>query len=192
VTDLVVYAEIRARADAATPGPWQWNSYSGICAGVSKGHLLYDGWDGEEGVAWVCWIDNGPYAGDQLILAESKANAAFIEHSRQDIPFLLAELDRLRADRDSLQKQAEIQSATESEALALVEQMRPIVEWAARQEPVVSDDLYDVASCPGCGAEFGVLSLKEGGWDRAVAALEHTPTCSVAQARALLAKEARP
>jgi len=68
-----VLAEVRARTDAATPGPWE-----------------ADGWEihAEPGHVWVaesCDLD----AKDG-----GAANAAFIAHAREDVPFLLAELAR--------------------------------------------------------------------------------------------------
>lgn len=60
-------AEIEARCEAATPGPWK-----------PKRDFL----------SWDC-------------------NAAFIAHARQDIPALLAEVERLGADRDAWKRRAE-------------------------------------------------------------------------------------
>ena len=88
--------EIRSRCEAATPGPWEICLGSGnrVCTGIKA--------DGDNGTVFIadCLPD---YA---LSTAEKdhRGNMNFIAHAREDIPFLLAELDRLRAlaeaDRD--------------------------------------------------------------------------------------------
>ena len=66
--------EIRAREAAATPGPW------------------FDTGDVESvGVS----IAMDPYADINPDRAVWKVNADFIAHAREDIPFLLAEIERL-------------------------------------------------------------------------------------------------
>ena len=61
---------IRRRMDAATPGPWM---------------------HGTDGLVWP------PRMGDPVSGSAHLADAAFIAHARQDVPVLLAEVDRLRA-----------------------------------------------------------------------------------------------
>jgi hypothetical protein len=64
--------EIRARCEAATPGPW------GVR--IDKDSLFpvqYSGWVGYE-----------------------NADAEFIANAREDIPMLLAEIERLTHDRN--------------------------------------------------------------------------------------------
>lgn len=74
-------AAIATRAEAATPGPWctdhTWDIYQGAeyVPGVSR-------WIGEMRRD----VANEPFA-----------DAEFIAHARQDVPALLAEVDRLRA-----------------------------------------------------------------------------------------------
>lgn len=93
---------IKARVAEATPGPWTWNSYSGIWAEVDPGHPLDMCPEGELNVngkklAAIAWIDGGPeQSGDELCVEEAKANAIFIEHSYEDILALIAEVERLR------------------------------------------------------------------------------------------------
>lgn len=44
------WTALGARAGAATPGPWHWNSYSLIFAATGRGHVLaYDDHDDDEG-----------------------------------------------------------------------------------------------------------------------------------------------
>ena len=67
-------AEIKARCEAATPGPW----YKGNDTLVMK----------TESHAVVCDT-------------RARSDAAFIAHARDDIPDLLAELERVTAERDA-------------------------------------------------------------------------------------------
>ena len=79
--------EIRARADAATEGPWSfvWCHSSGM---VAKGD--YPPHD-------ITSRDLGPFEwladGD-----DSDEDCKFIAHARTDIPYLLSEIDRLRGE----------------------------------------------------------------------------------------------
>lgn len=67
-------AAIKARAEAATPGPWQRVTPYGI--GVESG--------------------NGPVP-LKVAWAAQENDAAFISAAREDVPALLAEVERLRA-----------------------------------------------------------------------------------------------
>lgn len=67
-------SEIRARCDAATPGPWQHESDYGAYIRDANG-------------ANVC-------------LLYHSEDAAFIAHAREDIPYLLTEVERLSGDYD--------------------------------------------------------------------------------------------
>jgi hypothetical protein len=89
-------AEIRAREQVATPGPWWWDSYSVIWHG--------GGDDSEQLLRIYDFRESG--SGDLMRgprLAEAQANALFVEHARTDIPNLLAEVDRLKAECDEWQ-----------------------------------------------------------------------------------------
>jgi hypothetical protein len=80
--------EIKARAAAATPGPWECEVWAeetdegyraaGAAPAHSVGHDIR-----ERAGAW----------------ALAACDAAFIEHARADIPALVAEVERLRARR---------------------------------------------------------------------------------------------
>lgn len=84
---------IKARAEAATPGPWDWDDVEDI--------PLANGMPGPK------WLEVGTEPGDFLICELShkqKANAEFIAHARTDVPYLLtiiasqeAEIGKLRA-----------------------------------------------------------------------------------------------
>ncbi|MGY1579204.1 hypothetical protein [Streptomyces sp. MN13] len=76
-------AEITARVEAATPGPWR-----------TDGWEIYQGGEGEapDLMKWIgetCRVDD--YDG-------SRNDADFIAHAREDVPALLAEVQRLKAE----------------------------------------------------------------------------------------------
>lgn len=74
---------IKARAETATPGPWKaegapWR----VRAVYMQAGLRH--------TAWPALCDCGAQP--------NEANAEFIAHAREDIPALIAEVERLRAD----------------------------------------------------------------------------------------------
>lgn len=80
-------AAIRARAEKATPGPW---NHGGSASDATNGYT-------DE---WV-WEGTGhpigdPDAPDTRICSASAADASFIAHARTDIPALLEEVERLQ------------------------------------------------------------------------------------------------
>jgi len=64
---------IKARCEAATPGPWEIKD---------RGHFAYMSGPRHVGVGGR-WLP---------------ADAAFISHAREDVPALIAEVERLRAE----------------------------------------------------------------------------------------------
>lgn len=72
-------AEIKAREQSATPGPWTVDGLYVKAAGV---HLADMEWLAETDAEW----------------AQMSADAQFVAHTRQDVPALLAEVERLRAE----------------------------------------------------------------------------------------------
>ena len=86
-------AAIRARVDAASLGPWRV---------FQKWRLEVEDANGEQ-VADIGYIgyDDGP---DDETRRFMEADSAFIAASRQDIPALLAEVERLRAENAALRK----------------------------------------------------------------------------------------
>lgn len=87
-------AEIRARAEAATPGPWRQDVMY-VDAVVPQGR------PGGE-VIIQCY----PTVRHLNAVVPVKANAAFVAHSRKDVPELLAEIERLTAERRWYQRAA--------------------------------------------------------------------------------------
>lgn len=79
-------AEIKARAEAATPGPWEpfewYHSDDGGWAAVGPHHVDVDGYEPDEP--------------GSLIHERATLDAAFISAARTDVPDLVAEVERLR------------------------------------------------------------------------------------------------
>lgn len=71
---------IKARAEAATEGPWEAHALDGFEWSVDRIGDNDDDSGNEVATVWV-----------------TGADAAFIAHARTDVPMLLAELERLRA-----------------------------------------------------------------------------------------------
>ena len=82
MTDLNLDA-IKARCDAATPGPWA----QGMAGDKLLSEVDYYG-------AFGFVILNGDLSDDGQY---GVADAAFIAHAREDVPSLVAEVERLRA-----------------------------------------------------------------------------------------------
>jgi hypothetical protein len=94
--------EIKAREQAATPGPW-------VSIFDLKGFTVYD-MSGEKGVI-IAKLRNSKCKYKQ-------PDADFISHARTDIPALLAEVERLTEENDVLKSEckAHIRQAQEQEA----------------------------------------------------------------------------
>ncbi len=121
-------AAIRARCEAATPGPWEWErSYSVAYPGTDgkccyclspKANELVREFVAEDGrpahvhrFAWDDYPDKwhfidsadgttitGNYDYEDGGVASKREDADFIAHARTDVPALLAEVERLRKE----------------------------------------------------------------------------------------------
>ena len=76
--------EIRARTEAATPGPWR-----------AYGNTVEQEKTGCHQVVGTEFTGGGYMAYERLTTKDE--DATFIAHAREDIPYLLAEIERLRA-----------------------------------------------------------------------------------------------
>lgn len=76
--------EIKARCEVTTPGRWKWEA--DILLTSDPTHLVLKP-----------YYDDDDYTITICVMPE---DAEFIAHAREDIPFLLAEIERLTAERD--------------------------------------------------------------------------------------------
>lgn len=124
--DAARIAEIRARLEAATPGPWGYNSYSGVfgppdlCAAddgpdypesprPTPGSPEDRGWVAQRSAAYeadprVCKV---PALYGDTAIGRHAADAEFIAHAREDVPYLLARLDALAAEASDVARENE-------------------------------------------------------------------------------------
>lgn len=79
---------IRERAEKATKGPWLVDN---LGSGVVSEHAVSYWWNGESDE--ICSLSDG---GEYIENTNAGNDAAFIAHAREDIPRLLAEIERLR------------------------------------------------------------------------------------------------
>ena len=88
-------AAIRARCEAATPAPWNWDveDETSMCLGTE--HL--EAFEGAVLVVERCETCRRQHPEYAPCGWPNHADAAFIAHSREDVPWLLAENERLRA-----------------------------------------------------------------------------------------------
>lgn len=148
--------EIRGRADAATPGPWGYNSYSRVDAGAfianydnpdapdypdgsrpgsQPGHKFFDEVDN----AWLAQrhaayeadpeVASVPAEYGDTATGRHANDAEFIAYARTDVPRLLDEIDRLR---DGVRN-------------------------------MCLDHVIDAAGCPGCGTKPPVSDSSSSG-----------------------------
>ena len=118
--------EIRARTDAATPGLW-FSTQSQVI--MSKGPLCGICEVGEFGVLTE-WDPN--------VESDRAADAEFIAHARQDIPDLLidrdeliAELQKVRLERDQAQQDAQAWKERVAQLKHLLSQANAfVIGWA--------------------------------------------------------------
>jgi hypothetical protein len=99
-TDDARLLEIEAREQAATPGPWTIDDLSGDlsdekewCGDEPRDGCTEDSCTGHL-VEEFCWIEGPAYTDAGEGLYWKRADADFVQHSREDVRFLL---DRLKA-----------------------------------------------------------------------------------------------
>jgi hypothetical protein len=81
-------AEIKQRAEAATPGPWSEPFY--VDEPGDQGWWIHNGQVG---------MKEGAVAGSFALNPNQEADGEFISHSRADVDWLIAEVERLRTGR---------------------------------------------------------------------------------------------
>jgi DNA repair exonuclease SbcCD ATPase subunit len=98
-------AEIQEREKKATKGPWEvapCSSNDEVMNVVAE----YKRVEGGASANWIAELDAAlDFDSDvEGLLEQLQANAQFIAHAREDIPYLVAEVQSLRAERDRLNK----------------------------------------------------------------------------------------
>ncbi|SRR5258705_12269601 len=88
LTDRELHA-IKARASRATPGPWQIH-VRGTSTTI----------EAQDGKKWIAQAVLGTYG-----IGNVEANAAFLAHARDDIPTLVAAVERQRTEHAALAEQ---------------------------------------------------------------------------------------
>jgi hypothetical protein len=91
--------EIKEREAKATPGPWEY----------LPGEFNYDD-EAENHPGSIHQVETGDNRGwwiaaiEELFEGQTLANADFIAHAREDIPALVAEVERLQAENKRLKE----------------------------------------------------------------------------------------
>lgn len=124
MTDSDRIAEIEARANAATQGPWTWDVDD-----ASMISLLHDRTEELEHPDVILWCNRCPACvkhhtpdNDHLCGWPNDTNDKFIAHSREDIPYLIDRLRAVERERDELLAYKRgVESAIESGLIKLPE-----------------------------------------------------------------------
>ena len=99
------FAEIRARCDAAIKGPWEVGEMLSDCdVDIEPGCLISIDATSDYANQWYALAAvvvriAQPIGNDKYIFVDEpkgRANADFIRHARQDIPFLLDQVEKMR------------------------------------------------------------------------------------------------
>lgn len=93
--DAARIGEIGAREEKATKGPWLPDIF-----GLKIFSEVPDSMISGSGTIFIATMNGSGLDRDQC-----ESNVLFAAHAREDIPYLLAEVERLRGERDALQKQ---------------------------------------------------------------------------------------
>lgn len=134
--------QIRARAEAATAGPWH---REGPDADYS--HAQYGNCCGMGDFGWVTGGPNFPRYDEDS--EEAKADAEFIAHSRTDVVALLDEIHRLREENEALIHHEQFAPVEMARVAALQARIDNALALHQRRDRLSPRDL-DGASCHGC------------------------------------------
>lgn len=139
---MIETTAIRARAAAATPGPW----YLRLTDETYRDRPAHYYIASEvRGIVDVRPDDAYYVATTQRGNVQARADAEFIAHARQDVAALLAEVERLRDALVQESDEARISAAVIDERDALVTAARAVVrEWGREEQDWYRPD-YDRA-----------------------------------------------
>lgn len=152
-------AEIRKRADAASPGPWTW---------ILDGSIS-EIWDADDCV--VADTDGHRSPDD---------DADFIAHAREDIPALLDEVERLTRAIESWKREEADWKERERELLEALFRAAPRRHY---QSGSTGPPLLVAVFCSFCESE---LTSPDRPWDRYFG---HAPDCIVKPAEKLMEQD---
>lgn len=130
-------AAMRAREKAATDGPWGFDSETGDIEAVSIWRVVAEVPDLE------------------MPLVNTQADRAFIAAARTDMPALLAEVDRLRAENEHLKGVVQWRDGLADAADIMRSELHECQKRVARLEGVLKrvqwvEDSYGAFWCPVC------------------------------------------
>lgn len=128
--------QIEARANAATPGPWTGDRNDGTIK-----YRMMGGLDGQTEVLIVDHKNNssGFYGIDDIPFEESEANEEFVKHARQDVPALLAEVERLNETIEKLAFVVEDETGMLSDAPLTPEKLEDILHTLKGQRDYAAE-----------------------------------------------------
>lgn len=142
-------AQIQARVDAATEGPWERSKAYRINVVAPKGFIVarvreslgvHEEVIPGRGLTWI--VGHYPVT-DGIAESSNAANGDFIAHARSDIPALLAEVERLTAERDRVlalaSKWATEDNDFDEDTEARIACGQQILETLLAPAPVVAD-----------------------------------------------------
>ena len=116
--------EIKARAEAATEGPWRYCGANEERGGCDCGLV----W-GPDGNATVAETNTGYEGGGWDWKWEPEAviaNGKFIAHARTDIPALIAEVERLRVENKVADEVVELEALNELPKTYLIAEIKAL------------------------------------------------------------------
>lgn len=132
---------IRGRIEAASPGPWRAGTSPGGAAGVWRAGSQTD----DPSLCVVASVPTGEDLGD----------AAFIAHAREDVPILIAEVERLRAENDALRQHGlDALAAFAGESATNERRLRAALERIAGEPQLTGIDASIVADRALRGADL--------------------------------------
>lgn len=138
MSDAEREAEIRARCERATPGPWDEDGY---CRVLADPEILCDD------IAYV------PAWGGDTARPSHSDNMVFIAHSRADVPWLLARLDAERERADRAERElATVLEAVERQAYVPIGDVL-VCRWCHARDSGLyprGRDVYSVQHKAGC------------------------------------------
>lgn len=138
---------IKARAEAATEGPWMYGQPADDCEETCAEWMANTATDpdGPATGLWTAWTTCTSCTGVLITSITgdgptSRENAEFIAHAREDVPMLVAEVERLRAERD---RARELAARLEEQVAAADDLAAKVAEGEASDGYHTHRELYE-------------------------------------------------